>query len=422
MPDVSKGSSRSECQKSYDVVVIGAGLAGLEVTRRLAQLGRIVLLVDAKQDLRQRVHTTGIFVRRSLEDFSFPDELLGPPIRDVSLYSPSGKSFSIQSPHCEFRVGKMGQLYSRMLEDCQSEGAQVRLGTRFSGIELSPSECLKAVSSDEGYDIALQSANITDRIRTRFLIGADGVDSRVARALNLSQNKRMIAGVEKVFESISNCEAPRMHCLIDPRLAPGYLAWVVDDGEEVHVGVGGNPQRFSPVQALEEFESWNRRWMGVPCGRLIEKRGGRIPVGGLLPQIGSPRGLLVGDASGAVSPLTAGGLDPCLRLSQFAAGVVDDLLDGNLNDITKLYHSRIWKRRFLKRKMLRTILESIRSRSMIDFGWLLLQTSLGRAFTQRIFFGRGSFPDSPFHRITNEDSQKLVTAFPGQLRGMDLGR
>ena len=68
--------------------------------------------------------------------------------------------------------------------------------------------------------------------------------------------------------------------------------------------------------------------MDLGSGRRLERRGGRIPVGGVLRRIASPRGLLVGDAAGAVSPLTAGGLDPCLRLSRLAAEVTLDHLAG----------------------------------------------------------------------------------------------
>ena len=32
-----------------------------------------------------RVHTTGIFVRRTLEHFDLPEACLGPPVRDVML-------------------------------------------------------------------------------------------------------------------------------------------------------------------------------------------------------------------------------------------------------------------------------------------------------------------------------------------------
>ena len=54
--------------ESFDVVVVGAGLAGLQCTRLLAGHGLRVALVDRKESLSESVHTTGIFVRRSLED------------------------------------------------------------------------------------------------------------------------------------------------------------------------------------------------------------------------------------------------------------------------------------------------------------------------------------------------------------------
>lgn len=69
----------------YDVAVIGAGLAGLQCARLLAGQGVRVLLVDRKRSLDQAVHTTGIFVRRTLADFDLPEECLGPPVRHVTL-------------------------------------------------------------------------------------------------------------------------------------------------------------------------------------------------------------------------------------------------------------------------------------------------------------------------------------------------
>src|SRR5687768_18059584 len=74
---------------NYDVTIIGAGLAGLQCARLLARQGVSVLLVDRKHALDQKIHTTGIFVRRTLADFDIPDDCLGPPVRHVTLYSPS---------------------------------------------------------------------------------------------------------------------------------------------------------------------------------------------------------------------------------------------------------------------------------------------------------------------------------------------
>ena len=48
----------------YDVAIIGAGLAGLQCARLLAEQGLKVALVDRKTTLDQKIHTTGIFVRK----------------------------------------------------------------------------------------------------------------------------------------------------------------------------------------------------------------------------------------------------------------------------------------------------------------------------------------------------------------------
>ena len=53
--------------EEYDAIIIGAGLAGLQTARLLGKRGLRVLLADRKNSLDQSIHTTGIFVRRTLE-------------------------------------------------------------------------------------------------------------------------------------------------------------------------------------------------------------------------------------------------------------------------------------------------------------------------------------------------------------------
>jgi flavin-dependent dehydrogenase len=355
-----------------DVAVIGAGLAGLTVARLLSERGLSVLLADRKTDLTQGVHTTGIFVRRTLEDFEFPPECLGPSVRHVTLYSPSLRPLSLESLRDEFRVGRMPLLYERLLQRCRDSGVDVRLGTRL--VEISADgrgNRLRLAASGEEFDLD-----------ARFVIG-------------VSENVEWIVGVEEVLKGIPLDGPPRFHCVLDPELSPGYLAWIVHDGEEVHLGVGGYAKHFEPWEALARFREIAAGLVDLSAGRLVEKRGGRIPVGGVLPRIVSPRGLLVGDAAGAVSPLTAGGLDPCLRMSRLAADVTELYLATGDVAALEYYNGRWFRGKFRRRLMMRWAIRHVRSRAALEAACFLFRLPMFGHLAERVFFGHGSFPDPP---------------------------
>src|SRR3979490_3382759 len=110
--------------EEYDAIIIGAGLAGLQTARLLGKRGLRVLLADRKSALDQSIHTTGIFVRRTLEDFDLPADCLGPPVRHVTLYSPARRPMELVSPHDEFRIGRMGPLYQGFLQQAVGAGVE----------------------------------------------------------------------------------------------------------------------------------------------------------------------------------------------------------------------------------------------------------------------------------------------------------
>jgi flavin-dependent dehydrogenase len=377
--------------KSYDVVIVGAGLAGLQVSRLLAEHDLHVLLLDRKPTLTQAVHTTGIFVRRTLEDFPLPADCLGPAVRDVTLYSPARRPIELHSSHDEFRVGRMGLLYERFLDQALRAGVEWMPATQFVACSRSKDRSLLKLKQN-------QTAIFAD---ARYLVGADGARSRVAAALELDENKEWIVGVEEVLEDVPLAGPPRFHCFLDPRLAPGYLAWAVHDGEQAHVGVGGYSDRFDAPAALAEFRASLAGILDLSNARVLERRGGRIPVGGVLRRIASSEGLLLGDAAGAVSPLTAGGLDPCMRLSRYAADVIVAYLRSGKHEVLTAYSGDLFRARFVSRLWMRRMLATIHSPQLMEMGCATMRLPLVRSFARHVFFGRRSFPDlSPAVEIT----------------------
>jgi flavin-dependent dehydrogenase len=368
-----------------DVVVDGAGLAGLVCAGQLAERGLRVLLLDRKSSLREAIPTTGIFVRRTLVDFDLPSECLGPPIRHVTLYSPARRSLHLESTRPEFQIGRMGTLYQRYLEQCQSAGVEWAPGTKYAGCEPCKAGSIL---------YAARKGRLL-RFQARFVVGADGARSSVARDLGLDLNREWIVGAEEVLRGVPLEGPPRLHCFLDPAVAPGYLAWFANDGEEAHLGVAGYPAEFYPAAALESFRRSLRDVFGLRGAVTAEKRGGLIPVGGVLQRIANHRGLLVGDAAGAPSPLTAGGLDPCFRLSHLAARVASDFVRSNNPEALHTYSGARFRARFNSRLWMRRVLASIRSEWLMEAGFLLLRLALARPIAWHVFFGRGSFPDSP---------------------------
>jgi flavin-dependent dehydrogenase len=243
--------------------------------------------------------------------------------------------------------------------------------------------------------IRLRTAAREEVLRARFVIGADGAVSSVAQHLGLSRNREWIVGVEDVYYGLPLEGAPRFDCFLDPRLAPGYLAWVVNDGSAAHIGVGGFASGFRPRASLEIFKRRLSRHFNFERAERVETRGGKIPVGGVLPRIAGRHGLLVGDAAGAVSPLTAGGLDPCLRLSSLAAGVSANYLHTGDSQSLEAYDGAVFRRHFQTRLLLRRVLSLVNHPLAMEIGFCALAMPMLKPLAWRVFFGRGSFPDSP---------------------------
>jgi flavin-dependent dehydrogenase len=360
-----------------DVLVVGAGLAGLHTARLLAQRELNVMVVDRRRSLSTGIRTTGIFVRRTLDDFDLPDHLLGPGVRDVLLYPPSRRApIRLTSERDEYRVADMAAVYEHAHRAAESAGARVLLGVRYADASL-----------------GLVRFAGAEPVRARFIVGADGARSRVARHLGLDVNRRLLVGAEIAHPIVSGTTAPAFHCVLDPRIAPGYLGWVIDDGQHAHVGVAGYPDAMrTGIRHLLDAFAADAPGRAVPAGP-IERRGGPIPVGGVLRRLACPAGLLVGDAAGAVSPLTAGGLDPCLRMSELAAAVAAGYLRTGDQGILRRYDGGALRTRFRGRLLLRHVFAGIRSPAAAEAAVAALRGRAGRALAARILFGDGSFPD-----------------------------
>ncbi len=292
-----------------DVAVIGAGFAGLACARSAALRGLRVTLLDRKRQIGVRTHTTGLLVKEAAEDWEVPLRFTR-KIRGVRLYAPSLRAVDLESPGYYFLATETPALVRWLAREAQHAGVRIAGGVNFRGARW----------IDGGWRLDGLP------IGARYLVGADGPRSSVATALGLGTNREFLAGIEAELDGARGVESDRLHCFLDSALAPGYIGWVVPGvGAITQVGLAcRRPHRPD----LATFVRRIGTLFDFSDARIIERRGGLIPVGGPVRPMSAPRALLVGDAAGLVSPLTAGGIHTALESGWRAAhAIADHLLD-----------------------------------------------------------------------------------------------
>jgi len=301
---------RARSAPEYDLAVVGAGFAGLACARSAALRGLSVLVLDRQARAGQVIHTTGLLVKEAAERWEVPARLTQ-RIRGVRLYAPTLSYIDLTAPGYYFLATNTAALMQWLAEEARRAGARLRYDCPFRG-----------ASRDAG---AMVLAGIGARVR--YLVGADGAHSSVARAFGLSRNRAFLLGIEAEYEDVGGIDPDRLHCFLDSKLAPGYIGWVVPGVDGMaQVGLAARWPHKPDLPAFERklapLFDWSR-------ARRIARRGGRIPVGGRVARFARDRVLLVGDAAGIVSPLTAGGIHTALESGWRAAHAIADYLEAD---------------------------------------------------------------------------------------------
>jgi flavin-dependent dehydrogenase len=121
-------------------------------------------------------------------------------------------------------------------------------------------------------------------------------------------------------------------------------------------------------------------------------RAGLIPCGGVVSPVAAPRVLLVGDAAGMVSPVTAGGIHTALKHGLAAGNAVADFLRGRAEDPAGRFVRSYPK--FRTKRLLRWAFD--RLQTDFAFNWLLATRPMRAAAGLVYFHHKGVFdPTEP---------------------------
>ena len=376
--------SRRLSDNQFDLVIVGASFAGLVCARTAAMRGLSVCVLEAKSDPGARIHTTGILVKEAADEIDLPHDLLR-RVHGVRLYAPSLRSIDLFAPGSYFLTTRTADLVRWLAGEAERAGARIICGARFTGAER----------KGERFRIGDHD------IEARYIIGADGARSAVARHFGLGRNTRFLTGVEAEYSGLEGADPRFLHCFLDSRLAPGYLAWVAPAPDVTQVGLATTNGRKPDLSRFLEKTGGLFRYDGA---RVVERRSGLIPCGGVVAPFAAPGVLLIGDAAGLVSPMTAGGIRLAFRFGRRAAQALSDhLLDAGPSPETVLAAEFP---AFRMKRVLRSLLDLAPPNALIDLG---LSTRAMRRLATRIYFHRSAAPG------------QSLDEFRDQVLGLDQG-
>jgi menaquinone-9 beta-reductase len=318
-----------------DVLIVGAGPAGCTAGILLARNGVRVSILEREAPDHHKIcgdllgpRSLWLLDELGLGEANWPWQ--GTPIHSISVFDETGMRSWARFCGTKEQTGPALTLrrdrFDRFLqEQAARAGCRIHYGIGFRSLREGEKDFAVCRAEREGKSLTVKS---------RVVLGADGVNSRVASAAGLRERRtgKLILAVRGYFRNVQGLrDSIELYFLRD--YLPGY-AWVIPLGGGVaNIGLGLRADVCvrKGLHLRAELERFVQRHPGLAPRTRGAQPSGRIqgwPIGSYDRQRrrSGPHLLLLGDAASLADPLSGEGIYGAMKSAALAAEVVLEAL------------------------------------------------------------------------------------------------
>ncbi|MDV3103702.1 NAD(P)/FAD-dependent oxidoreductase [Thermococcus waiotapuensis] len=321
----------------YDVVVVGAGIAGPIVARNVAKAGYSVLLIDKKPAIGSpKQCAEGISIKVfDKYDIPYDRRYINREIYGAKIYSPGGYELELRYNEVSGVILER-KVFDKMLAYYAAKaGADVLARTEALDVIRKDGKIagIKAKHEDEPVEIYAE-----------IIVAADGVESTVARkaGINTYAPPHEFDSSYEYEMLIEGFDPDLIHLWFGNEVAPRGYVWVFpkdEDRANVGIGIASDHQQTAKYY----LDKWLKE-NNIPMKKILEVNVGLVPVGGFVKELAKENVLVVGDAARQVNPMHGGGMAEAMEAGTIASKWIVKALEEENLSLLQNYTTEWWEK------------------------------------------------------------------------------